>query len=135
MQDIKSDAKWDFVATKYPQLLSTAVKAGTSILEPVYEPICLNVCFTVHGNYVGVFSMDLMPYVTLSVEGCSLDDALEELEREFVRAIVELTKDTWPLAPAVFESLRLEFVLQTQLCLLGKSSAAPMPIPFTAIGG
>ena len=135
MQDIKSDAKWDFVATKYPQLLSTAVKAGTNILEPVYEPVWLNIGFTVKDNRVSVVCMDLMPYVTLSVEGCSLDDALEELQREFVRAIVELTKDTWPLAPAVFESLRFEFVLQTQLCLLGKSSAAPMLIPFTAFGG
>lgn len=106
MQDIKSDAKWDFVATKYPQLLSTAVKAGTSILEPVFEPIPLNVAFTVKDNRVSVVCMDLMPYATLSVEGCSVDDALEELEREFVRAIVELTKDTWPLAPAVFESIR-----------------------------
>ena len=135
MQDIKSDAKWDFVATKYPQLLTTAVKAGTNILEPVYEPVWLNIGFTVKDNRVSVVCMDLMPYVTLSVEGCSLDDALEELQREFVRAIVELTKDTWPLAPAVFESLRFEFVLQTQLCLLGKSSAAPMLIPFTAFGG
>lgn len=135
MQDIKSDAKWDFVATKYPHLLSTAVKAGTNILEPVYEPVWLNIGFTVKDNRVSVVCMDLMPYVTLSVEGTSLDDALEELEREFVRAIVELTKDTWPLAPAVFESLRFEYVLQTQLCLLGKSSAAPMLIPFTAFGG
>ena len=135
MQDIKSDAKWEFVATKYPQLLTTAVKAGTNILEPVYEPVWLNIGFTVKDNRVSVVCMDLMPYVTLSVEGCSLDDALEELQREFVRAIVELTKDTWPLAPAVFESLRFEFVLQTQLCLLGKSSAAPMLIPFTAFGG
>lgn len=108
MQDIKSDAKWDFVATKYPQLLSTAVKAGISILEPVYEPIGLSVAFTVHGNYVGVASLDLMPYVILNAEGCSLDDALENLEREFVRAIVDLTKDTWPLAPAVFETLRFK---------------------------
>ena len=135
MQDIKSDAKWEFVATKYPQLLTTAVKAGTSILEPVFESVWLNIGFTVKDNRVSVVCMDLMPYVTLSVEGCSLDDALEELQREFVRAIVDLTKDTWPLAPAVFESLRFEFVLQTQLCLLGKSSAAPMPIPFTAFGG
>ena len=135
MQDIKSDAKWDFVATKYPQLLTTAVKAGTSILEPVFESVWLNIGFTVKDNRVSVVCMDLMPYVTLSVEGCSLDDALEELQREFVRAIVDLTKDTWPLAPAVFESLRFEFVLQTQLCLLGKSSAAPMLIPFTAFGG
>ena len=135
MQDIKSDAKWEFVATKYPQLLSTAVKAGTSVLEPVFEPVWLNIGFTVKDNRVSVVCMDLMPYATLSVEGCSLDDALEELQREFVRAIVELTKDTWPLAPAVFESLRFEFVLQTQLCLLGKSSAAPMLIPFTAFGG
>lgn len=135
MQDIKSDAKWEFVATKYPQLLSTAVKAGTSILEPVFEPVWLNIGFTVKDNRVSVVCMDLMPYVTLSVEACSLDDALEKLEREFVRAIVDLTKDTWPLAPAVFEALRFEFVLQTQLCLLGKSSAAPMLIPFTAFGG
>ena len=135
MQDIKSDAKWEFVATKYPQLLTTAVKAGTSILEPVFESVWLNIGFTVKDNRVSVVCMDLMPYVTLSVEGCSLDDALEELQREFVRAIVDLTKDTWPLAPAVFESLRFEFVLQTQLCLLGKSSAAPMLIPFTAFGG
>ena len=135
MQDIKSDAKWEFVATKYPQLLSTAVKAGTSILEPVYEPVWLNIGFTVKDNRVSVVCMDLMPYVTLSVEGCSLDDALEELQREFVRAIVDLTKDTWPLAPAVFESLRFEFELSAQLYKLCKSSAAPMPIPFAEIGG
>lgn len=115
MQDIKSDAKWEFVATKYPQLLSTAVKAGTSLLEPVYEPVWLNIGFTVKGNCVSVVCLDLMPYVTLSVEACSLDEALAELEREFVRAIVELTKDTWPLAPAVFESLRFEFELSAQL--------------------
>ena len=135
MQDIKSDAKWDFVATKYPQLLSTAVKAGTSILEPVYEPVWLNIGFTVKDNCARVICMDLMPYVPLSVEACSLDDAIEELEREFVRAIVELAKDTWPLPPAVFESLRFEFELSAQLYKLCKSSAAPKPIPFTKIGG
>lgn len=135
MQDIKSDAKWDFVATKYPQLLSTAVKASTSILEPVYEPVWLNIGFTAKDNCARVVCMDLMPYATLSVEACSLDDALEELEREFVRAIVDLTKDTWPLAPAVFESLRFEFELSAQLYKLCKSSAVPMPIPFAEIGG
>lgn len=135
MQDIKSDAKWEFVATKYPQLLSTAVKAGTSILDPVYEPVWLNFGFTVKDNCVSVVCLDLMPYVTLSVEAGSLDDALEELEREFVRAIVELTKDTWPLAPAVFESLRFKFELSAQLYKLCKASAALKPIPFIAFGG
>lgn len=135
MQDIKSDAKWDFVATKYPQLLSTAVKASTSILEPVYEPIRLNIGFTVKDNCARVVCMDLMPYAALSVEACSLDEALEELEREFVRAIVDLTKDTLPLSPAVFESLRFEFELSAQLYKLCKASAAPMPIPFAEIGG
>ena len=135
MQDIKSDAKWEFVATKYPQLLSTAVKAGTSILEPVFEPVSLGIACTSHGHRVSLVSADLEPFATLSAEGKDMNDALSAMEREFVRAIVELTKDTWPLAPAVFESLRFEFVLQTQLCLLGKSSAAPMLIPFTAFGG
>ena len=135
MQDIKSDAKWEFVATKYPQLLTTAVKAGTSILEPVFESVWLNIGFTVKDNRVSVVCMDLMPYVTLSVEGCSLDDALEELQREFVRAIVELTKDTWPLAPAVFESLRLKFEMQHIRCLYEKPSDTVMLIPFTAFGG
>lgn len=115
MQDIKSDAKWEFVATKYPQLLSTAVKAGTSLLEPVYEPITLGIACTSHGHRVSLVSADLEPFATLSAEGKDMHDALSALEREFVRAIVELTKDTWPLAPAVFESLRFEFELSAQL--------------------
>lgn len=135
MQDIKSDAKWEFVATKYPQLLTTAVKAGTNILEPVFEPVSLGIACTSHGHRVSLVSADLEPFATLIAEGKDINDALNAMEREFVRAIVDLTKDTWPLAPAVFESLRFEFVLQTQLCLLGKSSAAPMLIPFTAFGG
>lgn len=135
MQDIKSDVKWDFVATKYPQLLSSAVKADTSILEPVYEPVTLGIACTSHGHRVSLVSADLEPFATLSAEGSSLDDALEELEREFVRAIVELTKDTWPLSPAVFESLRFKFEMQYVRCLYEKPSDTVMLIPFTAFGG
>lgn len=135
MQDIKSDAKWDFVATKYPQLLSTAVKAGTSILEPVYEPITLGIACTSHGHRVSLVSADLEPFATLSAEGKDINDALSAMEREFVRAIVELTSETWPLAPAVFESLRFKFEMQHIRCLYEKPSDTVMLIPFTAIGG
>lgn len=135
MQDIKSDAKWDFVATKYPQLLSTAVKASTSILEPVFEPVTLGIACTSHGHRVSLVSADLEPFATLSAEGKDMDDALNAMEHEFVRAIVELTKDTWPLPPAVFDSLRFKFEMQYIRCLYEKPSDTVMLIPFIAIGG
>lgn len=55
--------------------------------------------------------------------------------QSIVRAIVELTKDTWPLAPAVFESLRFKFEMQHIRCLYEKPSDTVMLIPFTAFGG